>query len=168
MVRRVKRQSSSVGTANSITVYCKLFEVEKFRGFRGLIGDRETFPAKHFPSSFKLECHGRTLQEENRTIYSWLFRTPLSLNKTDFTCPRGWHAVHRHCRNATLCDFQLDTILQPDCLAISAKLRKRQVKQYIQLFEIIKQICSINETAYVREHIFDPRGEQTAKVFQQI
>ena len=24
------------------TVYCKLFEVEKFRGFRGLIGDRKT------------------------------------------------------------------------------------------------------------------------------
>ena len=43
------------------TVYCKLFKVEKFRGFRGLIGDRETFPAKHFRSSFKLECHGGTL-----------------------------------------------------------------------------------------------------------
>ena len=60
-------------------VYCKLFEVEKFCGFRRLIGDRETFPAKHFRS---LECHGRTLQEEYRTvnaIYSWLFRTPLPL-----------------------------------------------------------------------------------------
>ena len=34
------------------TVYCKLFKVEKFCGFRGLIGDRETFPAKHFRSSF--------------------------------------------------------------------------------------------------------------------
>ena len=34
------------------TVYCKLFEVEKFRGFRELIGDRETFPAKHFRPSF--------------------------------------------------------------------------------------------------------------------
>ena len=34
----------------TITVYCKLFEVEKFRCFRGLIGDRETFPAKHFRS----------------------------------------------------------------------------------------------------------------------
>ena len=58
------------------TVYCKLFEVEKFRGFCGLIGDRETFPAKLFCSGFKLEYHGRTLQEENRTvnaIYSWLF-----------------------------------------------------------------------------------------------
>ena len=30
---------------------------------------------------------------------------------------------------ATLCDFQLDTILQPHCLAISAKVRKRQVKR---------------------------------------
>ena len=38
--------------------YCKLFEVEKFCGFRGLIGDRETFPAKLFRSSFKLEYHG--------------------------------------------------------------------------------------------------------------
>ena len=58
------------------TVYCKLFEVEKFRGFRGLLGDRETFPAKLFRSSFKLEYHGRTLQEQNRTvnaIYRWLF-----------------------------------------------------------------------------------------------
>ena len=32
------------------TVYCKSFEVEKFHGFRGLIGDRETFPAKLFRS----------------------------------------------------------------------------------------------------------------------
>ena len=33
-------------------------------------------PAKNFRSSFKLECHGQTLQEENRTvnvIYNWLF-----------------------------------------------------------------------------------------------
>ena len=63
------------------TVYCKLFEVEKFRG---LIGDRKTFPAKFFRSSFKLEHQGQTLQEENRTvnaIYRWLFRTPLSLIK---------------------------------------------------------------------------------------
>ena len=54
--------------------------MEEFRGFRGLIGDRETFPAKLFRSSFKLEYHGRTLQEENRTvnaIYGRLFRTPL-------------------------------------------------------------------------------------------
>ena len=34
----------------SNTVYCKSFEVEKFRGFRGLIGDRETFPVKDFPT----------------------------------------------------------------------------------------------------------------------
>ena len=32
------------------TVYCKSFEVEKFRGFRGLTGDRETFPVKDFPT----------------------------------------------------------------------------------------------------------------------
>ena len=79
------------------TVYCKLFEVEKFHGFCGLIGDHETFPAKLFHSSFKLEYHGRTLQEENRTvnvIYSWLFRTPLPLK--DFICPRSWHAAHQH------------------------------------------------------------------------
>ena len=37
------------------TVYCKSFEAEKFRGFRGLIGDRETFPAKLFRSR---EYHG--------------------------------------------------------------------------------------------------------------
>ena len=43
--------------------YCKLFEVEKFCSFRGLIGDHETFPAKYFRSSFKLECYGRTLQD---------------------------------------------------------------------------------------------------------
>ena len=34
----------------SDTVYCKSFEVEKFRGFRGLTGDRETFPVKDFPT----------------------------------------------------------------------------------------------------------------------
>ena len=65
---------------SSNTVYCELFEVEKFRSFCRLIGDRKTFPAKPFRSSFKLEYHGRTLQEENRTvntIYRWLFRTPL-------------------------------------------------------------------------------------------
>ena len=28
------------------TVYCKLFEVEKFRGFRGIVGNHETFPVK--------------------------------------------------------------------------------------------------------------------------
>ena len=64
------------------TIYCKLFEVQKFCGFCGLIGERETFPAKHFRSSYKVECHSRTLQEENRTvnaIYSWLFRIPLPL-----------------------------------------------------------------------------------------
>ena len=57
--------------------------MEKFCGFRGLIGDHETFPAKLFRSSFKLEYHGRTLQEENKTvnaIYRWLFRTP-AINK---------------------------------------------------------------------------------------
>ena len=56
--------------------------MEKFRSFRGLIDDHKTFPAKLFRSSFKLEYHGRILQEENRTvnaIYSWLFRTPLPL-----------------------------------------------------------------------------------------
>ena len=55
------------------TVYCKLFEVEKFRGFRRLIVDHETFPAKLFQSSFKLEYHGRTLQEENRTVNAIYF-----------------------------------------------------------------------------------------------
>ena len=77
------------------TVYCKLFEVEKFRGFRGLIGDRETFLAKHFCSSFKLEYHGRTLQEENRTvnaIYSWLFRIPLPLIRFHVSTRLACHA----------------------------------------------------------------------------
>ena len=46
------------GHVSRNTVYCKLFKVEKFRGFRGLIGDRKTFPAKLFRSSFKLEYHG--------------------------------------------------------------------------------------------------------------
>ena len=32
--------------ALSYTVYCKLFEVEKFRGFHGLVGNRETFLVK--------------------------------------------------------------------------------------------------------------------------
>ena len=32
------------------TVYCKSFEVEKFRGFRGLTGGRKTFPVKVFPT----------------------------------------------------------------------------------------------------------------------
>ena len=35
----------------SYTVYCKLVEVEKFCGFRRLIGDRKTFPAKYFRST---------------------------------------------------------------------------------------------------------------------
>ena len=81
--------------AYTITVYCKLFEVEKFRSFRGLIGDRETFPAKHFRSSFKLECHGQTPQEENRTvnaIYSWLFRTPLPLIRFHVSIRLARHA----------------------------------------------------------------------------
>ena len=107
--------------------------MEKFCGFRRLIGDHETFPAKLFRSSFKLEYHGRTLQEENRTvnaIYRWLFRTPLPFK---ISCvhavgiPRIGIAVT--VSQATLCDFQLDTILQPHCLAISAKVRKRQVKR---------------------------------------
>ena len=101
--------------------------MEKFRGFRGLFGDCETFPAKHFRSSFKLECHGRTLQEENRTIYSWLFRTPLPLIRLISRVhvvgtPRI--GIAETVTQAILCDFQLDTILQPHCLAISAKLRK--------------------------------------------
>ena len=32
----------------SYTVYCKSFEVEKFRGFRGSIGKRETFSVNLF------------------------------------------------------------------------------------------------------------------------
>jgi len=28
------------------TIYCKLFEVEKFCVFRGLVGNRKTFPVK--------------------------------------------------------------------------------------------------------------------------
>ena len=128
----------TIKSKETSTVYCKLFEVEKFRGFRGLIGDSETFPAKHFRSSFKLECHVGTLYEENRTvnvIYSWLFRIPLPLIRL-ISCvymvgtPRSG-ITKTVAQAGYMCDFQLDTILQPHCLAISAKLRKRQVKRCI-------------------------------------
>ena len=108
------------------TVYCKSFEVEKFRGFRGLLGDCETFPAKHlFVLVFKLECHGQTLQEENRTvnaIYSWLFRIPLPLLIRLISRVHAVGTLHSSIAEtvaqATLCDFPLDTILQPHCLAM--------------------------------------------------
>ena len=90
--------------------------------------------AKLFRSNFKLKYHGRTLQKENRTvnaIYRWLFRTPLPFKisrvHTVGMLRIGIAAVT--VSQATLCDFQLDTILQPHCLAISAKVRKRQVKR---------------------------------------
>ena len=41
-----------------ITIYCKLFEVEKFRGFHGSIGKRETFTVKHFHLVLKMAGHG--------------------------------------------------------------------------------------------------------------
>ena len=50
-------------------------------------------------------------------------------------CPQR-HSIHsgiaETVAQATLCDFQLDTMLQPHCLAISAKLRKRD-KRYIHI-----------------------------------
>ena len=119
--------------------------MEKLRGFRGLLGDREAFQAKHFRSSFKLEYHGRTLQEENRTInamYSWLSAINNHVSTQLARCAGAGY---------TLCDFQLDIILQPHCLAISAKVRKRQVKRYIYQ-KIITQMRSINEIAYACEH----------------
>ena len=80
------------------------------------------FQLNIFVPVFKLECHGRTLQEENRTvnaIYSWLFQTPLPLIRLISRVhvvgtPRSGFAVT--VAQATLCDFQLDTILQPHCL----------------------------------------------------
>ena len=61
------------------------------------------------------------------------FQTPLSLItfhvSTAVSTPRI--GIAETVAQATLYDFQLDTILQPHCLAISAKLRKRQVKRYI-------------------------------------
>ena len=96
--------------------------MEKFRGFHGLIGDRETFPAKLFHSSFKLEYHGQTRK---------VILNSSAINKISrihaVGTPRIGIAVT--VSQATLCDFQLDTILQPHCLAISVKVRKRQVKR---------------------------------------
>ena len=40
------------------TIYCKSFEVEKFRGFRGSFGKRETFIVKHFHLVLKMAGHG--------------------------------------------------------------------------------------------------------------
>ena len=40
------------------TVYCKLFEVEKFRWFCGSIGKHETFTVKHFHLVLKMVGHG--------------------------------------------------------------------------------------------------------------
>ena len=91
------------------------------------------FQLNIFRSSFKLECHGRTLQKENRTvnaIYSYF--ELLSLIRFHVSMQLAWCiGIAETVAQATLCDFQLDTILQPHCLAISAKLRKRQVKRYI-------------------------------------
>ena len=43
--------------------------MEKFRGFRGLIGDRETFPANFFVLVLNWNIMvDRTLQEENKTV----------------------------------------------------------------------------------------------------
>ena len=103
-------------------------------------------------------------------IYNWLFRTPLPLKRlisSVHVVGTPQISIAETVAQATLCDFQLDTILQPHCLVISAKLRKRQVKRYIKLFGIIKQMHTINEIVYAHEHFFD-KGEQTAKVFQRI
>ena len=40
------------------TVYCKSFEVEKFCGFFGSIGKRETFTVKNFQLILKMVGHG--------------------------------------------------------------------------------------------------------------
>ena len=40
------------------TVYCKLFEVEKFRGFRRSISKWKTFTVKHFYLVLKMAGHG--------------------------------------------------------------------------------------------------------------
>ena len=61
----------------------------------------------------------------------------------------------------------ISSLIQSYSHIISAKLRKQQVKRYIKLFGIIKQMRAINEIVYAHEHFFD-KGEQTAKVFQRI
>ena len=48
--RFVNPTTDLTSPAKRHTVYCKSFEVEKFRGFRELTGDRETFPMKDFPT----------------------------------------------------------------------------------------------------------------------
>ena len=40
------------------TVYCKLFEVEKFCGFRWSVGKRKSFKVKHFHLVLKMTGHG--------------------------------------------------------------------------------------------------------------
>ena len=57
------------------TVYCKSFEVEKFRGFRGLTGDRETFPVKDFPTGNFLKMVADIIQEKGglQSQYSCMY-----------------------------------------------------------------------------------------------
>ena len=47
------------------TVYCKLFKVEKFCGFRRSIGKHKTFTVKHFHLVLKMVGHdpGSSLKE---------------------------------------------------------------------------------------------------------
>jgi len=44
MVSYKTQMNSGVQYLN--TVYCKLFEVEKFHGFHGIVSNRKTFPVK--------------------------------------------------------------------------------------------------------------------------
>ena len=47
---RLVNQFLHCQVTDSIYRILQSFEVEKFRGFRGLTGDRETFPVKDFPT----------------------------------------------------------------------------------------------------------------------
>ena len=74
---------------------------------------------------FVLVLNWNVTVEQNRivnAIYSWLFQTPLPLIRL-ISCVHVVGTLRigiaETVAQTTLCDFQLDTILQPHCLPIS-------------------------------------------------
>ena len=101
-------------TSNGIilyTVYCKSFEVEKFRGFRGLTGDRETFPVKDFPTGNFLKNDRRHYTGERGIAIPiqlhecWIQLLWATINNVSFVeCNDACHIA--------CCVISCDTILQ--------------------------------------------------------
>ena len=88
-----------------MSVYCKSFEVEKFRGFRGLTGDRETFPVKDFPTG-RHYTGERGIAIPIQLHECWIQLLWATINNV--SCLECYNACHIAC-----CVISCDTIL-PD------------------------------------------------------